>query len=762
MAQRLPVPGQDNGTWGQILNDFLSVSHNTDGTLKPAAITTAGVESTANKGAANGYAPLNGASTVPVVNLGTGAASNGTFLRGDGTWATPTAAAANATTSSPGSVQLAGDLAGTATAPTVPGLATKAPLASPTFTGTVTVPAPVNTTDAANKTYVDNQVANGTPDATTASKGKVQLAGDLAGTASSPTVAKLNGVAVSGTPANGKVLTATSSTAATWSPATTTDATKLAISNNLSDVASVSAARTNLGLGSAATLTAGAANGVASLDANGLVPTAQLPLSATDITHVIASGTPDNTLGTNGDYALVLSSGAIYGPKASGAWPGSAATTLAQMVNGSIPDSSLANPITKYPLTPGRTPRTDRTIVAHTQSGHGWTVTGTPVSSNLNDTSDYALGTQCVSAVVQNSTTTIGRAIGSPYVDFTAKGLGLWIKVSDWSKVQNMWIQIIDSTGSASYVANVLNNTGFTEDQYYYKSNEWGYYQIPWADLVTSNGVTTVTPSGSGFLRNSVNYIRVNTIATSGNTLTVKVNGAATYPEATNALPNGLVSLTYDDAYVSQFNIVRPYLDTYGYRATAFPIVQGVGYDAGHYTLANLQAMHDSSGWEVGFHAMTFASHSAGLTTMSATDVATELQSGRQWQLANGFGDSTAFAYARGSVNGTVAAAVSQFWTSARTVYPLQTEVVNPPKPHRLRCVNAAGYTLAQLKVEVDKAKASHAWVIFLFHDVAATLSGTDNQQQTTAIHNGLIDYIASSNVPVLPQGEAMQLIARS
>ena len=43
---------------------------------------------------------------------------------------------ADATTK--GKIQLAGDLGGTAAAPTVPGLALKAPLASPTFTGTVT------------------------------------------------------------------------------------------------------------------------------------------------------------------------------------------------------------------------------------------------------------------------------------------------------------------------------------------------------------------------------------------------------------------------------------------------------------------------------------------------------------------------------------------------------------------------------------------------------------------------------------------------
>ena len=31
---RLPIPGQDKGTWGDILNDFLLASHNADGSLK--------------------------------------------------------------------------------------------------------------------------------------------------------------------------------------------------------------------------------------------------------------------------------------------------------------------------------------------------------------------------------------------------------------------------------------------------------------------------------------------------------------------------------------------------------------------------------------------------------------------------------------------------------------------------------------------------------------------------------------------------------
>lgn len=69
---RLPIVGSDDGTWGDILNEFLEVEHNADGTLK----------------------------------------SGGT-------------------------------------------LGTYAPLASPTFTGTVTVPTPSGSTDAATKGYVD-------------------------------------------------------------------------------------------------------------------------------------------------------------------------------------------------------------------------------------------------------------------------------------------------------------------------------------------------------------------------------------------------------------------------------------------------------------------------------------------------------------------------------------------------------------------------------------------------------------------------------
>lgn len=39
---RLPIPGKDSGQWGNILNDFLSQSHNSDGSLKSSSVASAG------------------------------------------------------------------------------------------------------------------------------------------------------------------------------------------------------------------------------------------------------------------------------------------------------------------------------------------------------------------------------------------------------------------------------------------------------------------------------------------------------------------------------------------------------------------------------------------------------------------------------------------------------------------------------------------------------------------------------------------------
>lgn len=64
---RLPIPGEDAGSWGSVLNEYLNVSHNSDGTLKPSIL--AAKEDTANKGTVDGYAGLDSSGLVPQAQL---------------------------------------------------------------------------------------------------------------------------------------------------------------------------------------------------------------------------------------------------------------------------------------------------------------------------------------------------------------------------------------------------------------------------------------------------------------------------------------------------------------------------------------------------------------------------------------------------------------------------------------------------------------------------------------------------------------------
>ncbi|ADO00457.1 hypothetical protein WIV_gp113 [Wiseana iridescent virus] len=66
------------------------------------------------------------------------------------------------------------------------------PLTGGIMSGAITQPtAPSTANDLTNKAYVDAQVASGVPDATTSVKGKLQLSGDLSGTAAAPIVAPM-------------------------------------------------------------------------------------------------------------------------------------------------------------------------------------------------------------------------------------------------------------------------------------------------------------------------------------------------------------------------------------------------------------------------------------------------------------------------------------------------------------------------------------------------------------------------------------------
>jgi hypothetical protein len=131
-VSRLPTPGADDGDWGTILNDYLGVSLDADGTLRVSAVDQAGGVTSVNT-----VAPVSGNVTVTASDIG-----------GLGT-----AAAANIGTSSgfvmPGNQAAGGDLSGTLPNATIESIkGTAMPGANPSAAGQVLTATGTGTTTA--------------------------------------------------------------------------------------------------------------------------------------------------------------------------------------------------------------------------------------------------------------------------------------------------------------------------------------------------------------------------------------------------------------------------------------------------------------------------------------------------------------------------------------------------------------------------------------------------------------------------------------
>ena len=133
---RLPIPGADADSWGDILNDYLQVSLAANGTLKPDAVTPAAIQDDSVSGT-----KLQDSSITSAKLDVTGGTDGQVLTKDSGSssglaWTSAAGSAPDASTTAKGLVKLAGDLGGTADLPTVPGLADKAATATTISAGT--------------------------------------------------------------------------------------------------------------------------------------------------------------------------------------------------------------------------------------------------------------------------------------------------------------------------------------------------------------------------------------------------------------------------------------------------------------------------------------------------------------------------------------------------------------------------------------------------------------------------------------------------
>jgi peptidoglycan/xylan/chitin deacetylase (PgdA/CDA1 family) len=382
-------------------------------------------------------------------------------------------------------------------------------------------------------------------------------------------------------------------------------------------------------------------------------------------------------------------------------------------------------------------------IVSSIQSGHGWTAGPTTYATfAMDDTTDMAVGDRCITISTDGTGHNSYIQKTGLNLDLTGLGLVFWLKGTNLQSIGSVSVTIANAdTLTPAWFASLPLAAGNKSPL---SENEW----FPVYLSMGNAGINSGTPNWT-----KVTALRLNFTDKAGMAApTLKLGGVGTFQDRTVRYPAGVISLTFDDTYDVQATVAAPKLAAYGFPGTSYLIYDRIG-GAGYLSTAQLNMLKEVYGWEIGAHATNSAAH-IDWTTQTSAWVDSELQAQKAWQSANGFPTET-FAYPIGPFNSTTARIVEKYYASARSTYGWTNSAAHPHK-YRMSCyvINAA-VTLATAKTWVDRAAAQGGWPVFLFHNLVA--SGATGNDWLISDFNSLIDYVATSGLPVATVGDVIR-----
>lgn len=540
------------------------------------------------------------------------------------------------------------------------------------------------------------------------------------------------------------------------------DSAKLAKTANLADVADPAAARASLGLGTSATRDVGTAAGTVAAGDDARLADPRTP-TAHKTSH--EAGGSDELALTQAQIAGLPAALAALLPKTGGAITGDLA------VAGKLSTAGVALPL-MLPSSP-RPAYRPASWSQQFQTGHGWTATGSGVaSSNANDTATFCKGTQSFQVVTTGTGSVANvRKLSGTLPDLTGKALRITFRIADVTHLNQINVQVGTSSVTNYFQWRMHTHASTAENQIL--SGEWATIVLSWADVRSAAGSFSLSSTGvpsatSGFTDLLLQFVDDNT----GNALTINVQSVEVIPDTTETFPNGVVSITFDDSYASQYTYARPKMDTLGYRGTLYTIVENIGA-GGYLPLTQLHAMQDASGWEVAGHSYYSANHNAKYNTLTAAVVEDDIRRCRAWMAANGF-SSASFAYPGGWFSRTtdgvsIEGLACRYFANGRGISSADTlEPFPPPMPFRMRSISGIGAlaggaakglpaNLTGTGGALDRCQLEGSWTILTFHDIVTGSVTTTNQCSQTDF-NTIMDAVSSRGIPVLPVGDVYRL----
>jgi len=219
------------------------------------------------------------------------------------------------------------------------------------------------------------------------------------------------------------------------------------------------------------------------------------------------------------------------------------------------------------------------------------------------------------------------------------------------------------------------------------------------------------------------------------------------------ALPQGMVTLSFDDGYQSVYTNARPILDAAGYKPTLYINTgpDGLNNQPDYMTTAEVLSLYNT-GYEVGAHTRTHPH----LPTLTTAEQFAEIQGSKADLIALGMTPASTFAYPYGEYNDQVVQEVKDAgFIGARSV----NEGFNNKASDRFLLMDQHvenTVTPDQIKAWIDQALLNRTWLILEMHDV---VPNGDQYSNSPATLQAVVDYLKQKNVKVVTTAQGLQIL---
>ena len=409
------------------------------------------------------------------------------------------------------------------------------------------------------------------------------------------------------------------------------------------------------------------------------------------------------------------------------------------------------------------------------QTGHSWSTNGSGVaSSNDNDTSAFCRGTQSAALTTTGTAATANLRrfanAGLASLDLADKMFRVVLRVDSGAARINNLSFFLGTSSLANNYKWIFNPT--TASSLYITEGQWLTAAFGWHDINSAAGTFTF-PSGVPNTLTGFTDMQIQVVDNGTGPVTLRVQAIEIIDAGSTTFPTGVISITFDDSWASQWDLARPAMDAHGFRGTQYTIADLIG-TSGRLTLDQLKRLQDQSGWEIGGHAYTSVAHTARLPTMTAADVDVELGQLKTWLLQSGL-DGDSFAYPGGQFEQTtdgvwVEDIAARYFSSARSILGVPLKAIEsfpPPMPHRMRAVSSISSLNAANGMNqptgmlasggiLDKIAGNGGYLPMCFHQITAG-APTVTSEISAADFTALMQGIADRGIAVVPVSDVVR-----